>query len=144
SSNSSQSMVPIYLQAQNVRSNHPLLPYVILSLYITPPTINRSFTTRNTYQLFDRHSISLNLGYATSSSKNQGVGEFALPERAYTSDSENWNVELAQFSSLSTQSIFEARFKLTSTRDETRPFSEGVRVNVLDAFSSGGAQNRSE
>ena len=131
-------------EAQNVSTIHATLPYEIFALGITRPTIKRSFTTRNTYQLFDRHSISVNLGYATSSSKNQGVGEFALPERAYTADSANWNVELAQFSNLSTQSIFEARFKLTSTRDETRPFSEGVRINVLDAFSSGGAQNGSE
>jgi len=28
--------------------------------------------------------------------------------------------------------------------DETEPFSNALRINVLDAFSSGGAQNRSE
>src|SRR3989449_4762893 len=131
-------------EAQNVSTIHATLPTGAFALGITRPTVKRSFSTRNTYQLFERHSISLNLGYTTSTSKNQGVGEFALPERAYTANSDNWNVELAQFSNLSTQSIFEARFKLTSTREETRPFSEGVRINVLDAFSSGGAQNESE
>src|SRR2546426_10916971 len=73
-------------EAQNVSTIHATLPYEIFALGITRPTVKRSFTTRNTYQLFDRHSISVNLGYATSSSKNQGVGEFALPERAYTAD----------------------------------------------------------
>ena len=130
-------------EAQNVSTIHATLPYGIFALGITRPTVKRSFTNRNTYQLFERHSISLNLGYTTSTSKNQGVGEFALPERAYTANSDNWNVELVQFSSLSTQSIFEARFKLTGTRDENRPFSEALRITVLDAFSSGGAQNRS-
>ena len=130
-------------EAQNVSTIHATLPDGVFALGITRPTVKRSFANRNTYQPFERHSISLNLGYATSTSKNQGVGEFALPERAYTADSDSWNVELAQFSNLSTESIFEGRFKLTSTRDETRPFSEAVRVTVLDAFSSGGAQNRS-
>jgi len=130
-------------EAQNVSTIHATLPDGVFALGITRPTVKRSFTNRNTYQPFERHSISLNLGYTTSTSKNQGVGEFALPERAYTADSDNWNVELVQFSNLSRQSIFEGRFKLTSTRDETRPFSEAVRVTVLDAFSSGGAQNRS-
>jgi len=131
-------------EAQNVSTIHATLPSGIFALGITRPTVKRSFTARNTYQLFDRHSISLNLGYATSSSQNQGVGEFALPERAYTADGSNWNVEVAQFSNFSTRSVFEARFKLTSSHDETNPLSEALRINVLDAFSSGGAQNRSE
>jgi hypothetical protein len=131
-------------EAQNVSTIHATLPSGIFALGITRPTVKRSFSTRNTYQLFEQHSLSLNLGYATSSSKNQGVGEFALPERAYTATSANWNVEVAQFSNLSSRSIFESRFKLTSSRDKTNPFSEALRINVLDAFSSGGAQNKSD
>src|SRR5438128_2259176 len=131
-------------EAQNVSTIHATLPYGIFALGITRPTVKRSFTNRNTYQLFERHSLSLNLGYAIGSSKNQGVGEFALPERAYTSNSANWNVEVVQFSSLSPQTIFETRFKVTGSDDETKPFSEALRINVLDAFSSGGAQNKSE
>jgi len=40
--------------------------------------------------------------------------------------------------------FFETRFKSTASDDETKPFSEALRINVLDAFSSGGAQNKSE
>ncbi len=131
-------------EAQNVSTIHATLPTGAFALGITRPTVKRSFSTRNTYQLFEGHSLSLNLGYATGSSKNQGVGEFALPERAYTSNSANWNVEVVQFSNLSPRTIFETRFKVTGSDDETKPFSEALRINVLDAFSSGGAQNKSE
>jgi len=131
-------------EAQNVSTIHATLPSGIFALGITRPTVKRSFSTRNTYQLFERHSLSLNLEYATSASKNQGIGEFALPERAYTATGTNWNVEFVQFSNLSTQSIFESRFKVTSSRDKTNPLSEALRINVLDAFSSGGAQNNTE
>jgi hypothetical protein len=130
-------------EAQNVDTIHATLPDSIFALGITRPTVKRSFTTRNTYQITDGHSLSLNLGYATNTSKNQGVGEFVLPERAWSSSGANWNAELVQFSNLSPRSIFETRFNLTKSHDETQPLSEAVRINVLDAFSAGGAQNRS-
>jgi outer membrane receptor for ferrienterochelin and colicin len=131
-------------EAQNVDTIHATLPDGLFALGITRPTVKRSFASRNTFQAAEAHSLSLNLGYSTSSSKNQGVGEFALPERASTSRGNSWNAEFVQFSSLSTQSIFESRFKFTKSHDETVPFSDALRINVLDAFSSGGAQNRSD
>ena len=131
-------------EAQNVDTIHATLPEGLFALGITRPTVKRSFTTRNTYQVGDAHSLSLNLGYTTSSSKNQGVGGFALPELASTSRGTSWNVEFVQFSNLSARSLFESRLNVITSHDETEPFSNALRINVLDAFSSGGAQNRSE
>jgi hypothetical protein len=131
-------------EAVNVDTIHATLPEGLFALGITRPTVKRSFATRNTYQVTEANSLSLNFGYATTSNKNQGVGEFTLPERASIFKGADWNVEVMQFSSLSAQSIFETRFNVTSSHDETKPFSDATRINVLDAFSSGGAQNRSE
>jgi hypothetical protein len=131
-------------EAENVDTIHATLPEGLFALGITRPIVKRSFGTRNTYQVTEAHSLSVNFGYATTSRKNQGVGEFALPERASIFKGADWNVEVAQFSNLSAQSIFETRFNVTSSHDETKPFSDATRINVLDAFSSGGAQNRSE
>jgi len=131
-------------EAQNVDTIHATLPEGLFALGITRPTVKRSFATRNTFQVAEAHSLSLNLGYSTTSKKNQGVGEFALPELASTSRGNSWNVEFVEFSNLSAQSIFESRFNVTTSHDETIPFSEALRINVLDAFNSGGAQNRSE
>lgn len=131
-------------EAQNVDTIHATLPEGLFALGITRPAVKRSFTTRNTFQVADAHSLSLNLGYTTSSSKNQGVGEFALPELASTSRGTDWNVEFVQFSNLSPQSIFESRLNITTSHNETKPFSNALRINVLDAFSTGGAQNTSE
>jgi hypothetical protein len=131
-------------EAQNVDTIHATLPDGLFALGITRPTVLRSYATRNTFQIAEAHSLSLNVGYSTSSKKNQGVGGFALPDLASTSKGNSWNVELAQFSNLSTQSIFESRFKITTSHDQTVPFSNALRINVLDAFNSGGAQNSSE
>src|SRR5947207_3063928 len=83
--------------AQNVDTIHATLPEGLFALGITRPTLKRSFTSKNTFQVADAHSLSLNLGYSTSSKKNQGVGEFALPELASTSKGNSWNVEFVQF-----------------------------------------------
>ncbi len=131
-------------EAKNVSTIHATLPSGLFALGITRPAVNRSFASRNTLQLTEAHSLSFNLGYATSNSKNEGVGAFALQERASTSDGHEWNAEFVQFSNLSARTIHEARVNIHSTRDETTPFSEALRINVLDAFESGGAQNRSE
>ena len=131
-------------EAENVDTIHATLPEGVFALGITRPTVRRSFTTTNTYQVSDAHSLSLNLGYATRSSENQGVGGFALPDLASTSKGTSWNVELVQFSNLSAQSLFESRLNIITNHDETEPFSDALRIHVLDAFSAGGAQNRSE
>src|SRR5262249_27018607 len=40
--------------------------------------------------------------------------------------------------------IFETRYNLSGSRDETIPAINDIRINVLDAFSGGGAQNAAE
>ena len=131
-------------EAKNVDTIHATLPAGVFALGITRPTVNQSFNSRNTLQVSGVHSLSFNLGYATSSSKNQGVGAFALQERASVSEGRDWNFEFVEFSNLSAQTIHEARFNIVNNHDETTPFSNTLRINVLDAFESGGAQNKSE
>src|SRR6266550_1613017 len=46
-------------EAQNVDTIHATLPEGLFALGITRPTVKRSFTTRNTYQVGDAHSLSL-------------------------------------------------------------------------------------
>jgi len=129
-------------RAENVDAIRATLPEGEISLGITRPTINRLLGVGNTYQLSADHSLSVNFGYATNTRENQGIGGFRLPERASTSNGRDWNVEIVQFSALSPTSIYETRFNLRSNRDETEPVSEGIRINVIDAFARGGAQNR--
>ena len=131
-------------EAENVDTIRATLLDQIFALGITRPTTNRSFSTRNTYQLADSHSLSFNAGYQTTSSKNQGVGGFVMPERAFRSEGSTWNFEVRQFSSLSPASIYETRFAVSGLENERMAETEGVQINVLDAFNAGGAQNRLE
>ncbi len=131
-------------EAENVDTIRATLPDGIFALGITRPTLNRSFNLRNTFQLSGAHSISFNAGYAPTHSENQGVGAFTMPDRAWRSSGRNWNLELRQFSTISPQALYETRFNYTDSYSQTTPDTSGLRINVLDAFSSGGAQNRAE
>ena len=133
-----------HTESENVDTIHATLPDGVFALGITRPAVTRSIGTRSTYQISDAHSLGFDLGYGTTSQKNQEIGGFNLPERASDSSGHNWNFEMRQFSALSPASVYETRFSVSSTNEATRPLTDDVRVDVLDAFGSGGAQNTSE
>jgi hypothetical protein len=128
-------------EAQNVDTVNATFPTGVFALGITRPTVNQGITFQNTYQFSDSTAFSLNGSYRTNNAKNQGVGGFALPERAYVTSGNNWNVQVKEFSAVSTTKIFEAQFNLSGDHDETTPITDALRINVSDAFSIGGAQN---
>jgi hypothetical protein len=131
-------------ESENVGTVRATLPDGVFALGITRPNTYREIELRNTLQAASAHSIRTFLRRATEASRDQGIGDFTLPERRYESQEVEWNVGLFPFSMLSSRSIHEARFQLNARADDTLPFSDAVRINVLDAFNGGGAQNRSE
>ena len=132
-----------YSLAQNVDTINALLPEGPFSLGITRPTVNRSVSSRSTYQVSDANSLAVNVRYATNTNKDEGVGGYTLRERASHRNGANGNVELRQFSALAS-GLFETRFNMFMNRSKTTPFSNAVRINVSDTFNAGGAQNQSD
>jgi hypothetical protein len=130
-------------EAENVGTVHATLTDGVFELGIVRPTTTRFYSTNNTLRISDEHSLDLNFIYENSTSENENVGGFTLPERASTSSGNNRNFQARQFSSLSSQSIYETRFTTYTSNSETLPVNTGVQINVLDAFQSGGAQNKS-
>ena len=131
-------------ESENVGTIHATLPEGIFALGITRPNTYREFNGRSTYQVAEAHSIRLMVRRGTETSKDQGIGGFTLPERRSDSFYRQWNAGVYPFSMLSDRSIHEARFQINSSSGENVPFSEAVRINVLDAFNGGGAQNKAE
>jgi hypothetical protein len=130
--------------AENVGTIHATLPEGVFALGITRPRMNRGFEIENTYQLAPSHSIRVSIGRGTETSRDDGIGGFTLPERRSDAFYREWDTDIYAFSTLSSRSIHEARLSYTVGSGETIPFSEAIRINVLDAFNAGGAQNRSE
>ncbi len=131
-------------EAKNADTVHATLPSGVFSAGITRPNVFRQINSRSTLQLADAHSLRFYGRYAGETGRNQGVGGFSLPERASTSRWRGWELEAGHFSSLSGLSILEGNLRATGRNAETIPSSDATRVNVLDAFNSGGSQNRGE
>jgi len=130
---------------ENVDTVHATLPQGnLFTLGITKPYRWREMGTRHTLQEADGHTLGLFAAHGSEIARNQGIGGFTLPERASRSDWSVWNVEVTQFSTLSPRAILEARFHLNAAQGISTPASNAERINVLDAFSAGGAQNASE
>jgi hypothetical protein len=131
-------------ESESVDTIRATRPDGIFALGITRPTVSRSVGTRATYQLADAHTLRGNIFRFTESREHQGVGGFNLPDRASSSKGTFWNLDLRQFSLLRAGGLYEMRFNSTIRNNRTTPLSEEVRINVLDAFNGGGAQNRSQ
>jgi hypothetical protein len=131
-------------ESENVGTIRATLPDGVFALGITRPNTFRNLQTRHTVQLGDKHSIRVFARRATETSRGQGIGDFTLPERRADSFGRDINFGAFPFSTLSSRSIHEARVQVNINNNQTVPFSEAVRINVLDAFNGGGAQNRAE
>ena len=131
-------------EAENVDTVHATLPDGVFTLGITRPVILRSILTESTYQMADAHSLTGIVEYTTTTKDNQGAGGFNLPERASTSREHRWNLELRQFSALSPSSFYETRVSGSDGLNDTVPLTDTPRIDVIETFGSGGAQNRTE
>ncbi len=131
-------------ESQNVDTVHAIQPDGVFELGIVHPNTNRSAGISGTLQLTEKHSLIFNTRYGTNSQKNQFVGGFTLPERASSSLGSNSNFGVRQFSVISEQTLYETSFEIQRRHFRTKPLSEKVAVNVLDAFRAGGAQDKTD
>jgi hypothetical protein len=114
------------------------------ALGVTRPTFNRSYDTKSVLQLNNVHSLNVGFEYATTDSRNENVGDFTLPERASSTQLQNHMIDIREIWILSDRSVHDVRFKWHSDHSETNPASNALAITVKDAFSGGGAQNRTQ
>lgn len=131
-------------EAKNVNAVRATLPGGVFSEGITRPNVFRQASSRSTLQIAEAHSLGIFARYAGETGRNQGVGGFTLPERASTSRWTGLNAQVSHFSVLPGTSLLEAELSVTTRDAETIPSVDATRINVLDAFNGGGAQNHSE
>ena len=113
------------------------------SLGVTRPVLNRSYDVKSILQLADAHSLIMGFQYATKDSRNENVGDFVLPERASRTQTQNYMVDVREISILSERTVHDIHFIWHKEHSRTNPFSNALAIIVKDAFTSGGAQNRS-
>ena len=122
-----------------VQAETPTGPF---ALGITRPTLNRYYDLKGVLQLADTHSLNIGFQYATRDSKNENVGDFALPERASRTQTQDYMVDLREISILSERTVHDIRVIWRKDHSETNPLSNATGIVVQDAFTGGGAQNQ--
>ncbi|AMY06895.1 hypothetical protein LuPra_00056 [Luteitalea pratensis] len=90
--------------------------------------INATQTLRGEYQRWD------------SRGDNLGVGEFELPERAFSDDSIGDIARISAIGTIGRHLLNEVRLEYVDIRNSVDSVSNAVGINVPNAFRSGGAQ----
>lgn len=87
------------------------------------------------------NSQSLYIEYQGSQqgSTNNGVGDFDLPERASTRDTETHNLRFRVQGVIGKTMLHETRFEMNRNYNETTSVTEAQTIRVQDTFTKGGA-----
>jgi hypothetical protein len=129
-------------RAENVGTVKAVLPEGPFALGVTRPVVKRSYDTKAILQLADAHSMNIGFQYANSDSRNENVGDFAMPERASRTQSHNYAVDVREISILSERTVHDVHFIWHNDHTDRNPASNALAIIVKDAFTRGGAQNR--
>ncbi|HEX8503464.1 MAG TPA: carboxypeptidase regulatory-like domain-containing protein [Pyrinomonadaceae bacterium] len=112
---------------------------VPFNLAVLTPRRNWNFSPRVDYAINDRHTLVGRYSYFRNEDLNQGVSQYSLPERAFDSRFTSHNVQLTETAVVNKTTVNETRFQFIRNRSDQDALTDGLAINVFDAFSSGGA-----
>ena len=119
------------------------MPAGALSLGVTSPTVSRQYGATGQMQVNDRHALHFRVNYGTRDSRNNGIGGFTLPERAFSRANGDLGLGLREIWAVSPNVIHEAVFIYSGEDDVTNSATDTVGIDVLDAFEGGSAGRKS-
>jgi hypothetical protein len=129
---------------ESVGTVHATTPEGPYDLGIVNPFNSRYFGGSLNYQFSDVHLFTIGTNYDSNTRKNQGVGGFNLPERAANGKGRWFNIYLAHTAVLSERTLYRTNVNTWSERNEYKPVAPAVSIEVLGAFSGGGASGNNE
>jgi hypothetical protein len=104
------------------------------------PRRNLFLSPRFDYAINTNHTLIVRYNFNRSSTDNQGIGGFNLPERAFNTVSTNQNVQLTETAILNPTTINETRFQFTRNRSEQIGDNSVPSLDVSASFGSGSSQ----
>lgn len=111
-----------------------------LGFGVVVPRRTITFSPRFDFQLNPNNTLIARYNFNTSSTGNNGVGGFSLPERAFTSDFTQHEVQFTETAVLNASMINETRFQFSRNRSENIGDITLPTINVSSSFISGGSQ----
>jgi hypothetical protein len=135
----------MFLSADGVNSYeaktiYALLPGDIFNDTMRQPWRALNLNARVEHLLTPTHTSRVEYQRNALRRDNNGVGAFELPERAYTTDSAEHVLRFADFGAVGKKLFNEIRFQTIWQSLAIDSQSDATTIQVLGAFSSGGAQ----
>jgi hypothetical protein len=110
-----------------------------VSFGIVSPSVSRMYSSSGQVQIGEAHALHFNARYSGRNGRNNGVGGFTLPERAWSSTGSDMNVGLREIWAVSSRTLHEVIFNVFGNDNTNESVTRDVAIDVLDAFRSGGA-----
>ena len=104
------------------------------------PRRNIFFSPRFDYAINASNTLVARYNYNRTSTENQGVGGFSLPERGYENINTGHTIQLTETAILNPRTINETRFQYSFNRNEQIGNNSVPALNVSGSFNSGGSQ----
>jgi hypothetical protein len=115
-----------------------LTPEPFSRAVVTPQT-RTSFSPRLDWQLGAMHTFTARYTYSSVDRNNVGIGGFSLPSRAYDSSQKQHTFQLSETSTFG-KVVNETHFRFSRERADRNGDDSVPTLQVLDAFTGGGAQ----
>ena len=106
---------------------------------VLTPSRRTNFSPRVDYAFNNNHTLVARYSFFKNDQKNLGVSQFSLPERAFDSSFQSHQLQLTETAIVNPTTVNETRFQFIRSRNEQTPLNDELAINVLDAFSQGGA-----
>jgi len=125
------------LEQQAVRAARP---DGIFSALVSQPSTRTGIEVEVEHALTNAQELRADINFRRNNSRNQGVSEFDLPERAYSRIQSDGEIRIGHRTTIRQQWVNNLRFQYEWQNSESESASDARTIRVLDAFTTGGAQ----
>jgi hypothetical protein len=111
----------------------------IFTSTVKRPNDSTNITTGIEHALTSNQTLRLEFRRTENASRNQGVGDFTLPERAVSRNRSDSQVRFQIQGLIGKTTLHEIRVQFVDSSNDASSLSAAPSINVLDAFNKGGA-----
>ena len=116
----------------------PNLQQTPFSQAVPNPNTNMNLSSRVDYQLTSNNTLTARYQFFDANSKNNGIGQFALPAQGYNTQQSEHNIELSDSQVISARAVNDLRLEYAYDTNNQLPLSQDATVQVQGAFTGGG------
>jgi hypothetical protein len=112
----------------------------IYSALISQPSTRTGVEVELEHALTSAQELRADINFRRGESRNQGVSEFDLPERAFSREQSDGEIRIGHRATIRRQWVNNLRLQYEWQTSEAVSASDAQTIRVLDAFTIGGAQ----